>query len=97
MTRQTLFDKIWAQHAIAELAGGVTLLHIDRHLLHDLEGGPCLARIAAQGRPVHNPELTFASPDHAIASAPDRTTDSNPAGGRLLRQLRQHTFAAGIR
>jgi 3-isopropylmalate/(R)-2-methylmalate dehydratase large subunit len=94
---QTLFDKIWAQHVVAELPGGVSLLHVDRNLLHDLEGGPSLARLTARGLSVHDPDLTFATPDHAISSAADRTTDTNPQGGRLLRDMRRRTHAAGIR
>jgi 3-isopropylmalate/(R)-2-methylmalate dehydratase large subunit len=97
MMGKVLFDKIWSEHALAEMDGGVTLLHIDRHLIHDLEGAPGLARIAERGYSVHNPELTFAMPDHAIASDPGRHTDTNPIGGRLLRELRQRAFAAGIR
>ena len=36
MTPQTLLDKIWAAHSVADLGEGWTLLHIDRNLLHDL-------------------------------------------------------------
>jgi 3-isopropylmalate/(R)-2-methylmalate dehydratase large subunit len=94
-TPRTLFEKIWSQHVVAEL-DGVSLLHVDRHLLHDLEGGPGFAHVAARGLPVHDPGLTFAMPDHAIATAPGRSTDTNPAGGRLLRSLRRGAYAAGV-
>jgi 3-isopropylmalate/(R)-2-methylmalate dehydratase large subunit len=93
---RTLLDKIWAQHVVADL-GGTSVLAIDRHLLHDLEGGPGLRRLHERGLPVHDPQLTFALPDHAVASAPGRHTDTNPAGGRLLRELRREAFAAGVR
>jgi 3-isopropylmalate/(R)-2-methylmalate dehydratase large subunit len=93
----TLFDKIWAMHAIRELGEGVSLLHVDRHLLHDLEGGPRLDDLRAAGRTVARPDLTFATPDHAMSSAPDRNTDTHPPGGRLLRSLRRGTAWAGIR
>jgi len=46
---------------------------------------------------VRNPELTFATVDHAVSSAPGRHTDSSPLGGKLLRQMRQRTSEAGIR
>src|SRR3974390_2181796 len=97
MTPQTLFDKIWAQHVVSEFGRDVSLLAIGRHLLHDLEGGPGFARLAERGYAVHDPDLTFAMPDHAIASAPGRTTDSNPTGGRLLREMRRGAAAAGVR
>jgi 3-isopropylmalate/(R)-2-methylmalate dehydratase large subunit len=93
---RTLFDKIWSQHVIAELSGGVSLLAIDRHLLHDLEGGGSLTRIADRHLNVHNPELTFAVPDHAVATAPDRRVDSTPNSSRLLREMKARSEAAGI-
>ena len=34
----TLFDKIWSSHAIQVRLDGATLLHIDRHLVHDGSG-----------------------------------------------------------
>jgi 3-isopropylmalate/(R)-2-methylmalate dehydratase large subunit len=97
MTALTLFDRIWSRHVVADLGRGVSLLYVDRHLLHDLEGGPNFSRIAERGYAVHDPDLTFAMPDHAVASAPGRTTDTNPTGGRLLREMRRGAHAAGVR
>ena len=97
MPGQTLFDKIWSQHVVAELSGDLSLLLIDRHYLHDLEGGPNFERLAKLGYRVHDPDQTFAMPDHAVASTPGRTTDTNPTGGRLLRELRRGSYASGIK
>jgi len=93
----TLFDKIWSSHVVAELGGGVSLLAIDRHLLHDLEAGPGFTRLAEKGYAVHSPELTFLTPDHAVATDPRRHTDSNKSGGRLLREMRRGAYAAGVK
>jgi 3-isopropylmalate/(R)-2-methylmalate dehydratase large subunit len=93
----TLFEKIWAAHCATDLDDGMALLHVDRHLIHDLAAGPALADLAARGHMVRNPELTFATVDHAVSSAPGRHTDSSPLGGKLLRQMRRRTFEAGIR
>jgi 3-isopropylmalate/(R)-2-methylmalate dehydratase large subunit len=97
MSGRTLFEKIWAQHVVTELSSDLSLLAIDRHYLHDLEGGPNFARLAKLGYRVHDPDLTYAMPDHAIASSPGRSTDTNPTGGRLLRELRRGAFVSGIR
>jgi 3-isopropylmalate/(R)-2-methylmalate dehydratase large subunit len=97
VTPRTLFDKIWDAHEITELAGGLSLLHVDRHLIHDLEAGPDLARLELAQVTVRRPDLTFATPDHAISSAPGRTTDTNPAGGALLRDMRRRCAKAGIK
>ena len=93
---RTLFDKVWSSHVVAELAGGVSLLAIDRHLLHDLEGGPSMRRIAERGLKVHNPELTFAVPDHAVSTAPNRRADSTPNSSRLLREMKDGSEASGV-
>ncbi|HXX47899.1 MAG TPA: 3-isopropylmalate dehydratase, partial [Myxococcota bacterium] len=42
---QTLFAKIWEPHVVRELGDGWALLHVDRHLLHDLSGPPALAEL----------------------------------------------------
>lgn len=92
----TLFDKLWSAHCVADLGSDTWLLHVDRHLIHDLVAGPALTDLARRGRPVRNPELTVATVDHGVGSAPGRHTDSNPAGGKLLRQMRQRIFETGI-
>ena len=81
---------------VAELTGGVSLLAIDRHLLHDLEGGASMRRIADRGLKVHNPELTFGVPDHAVATAPDRRANSTPNSSRLLREMKEFSEASGV-
>ena len=94
---KTLFDSVWSSRVIKELADGVSLLHIDRHLIHDLEAGPRLNDLSAAGYTVARSDLTFATPDHAVSSAVGRTTDTNPTGGRLLRAMRRGTARSGIR
>ena len=85
----TLFDKLWDSHVVRDLGDGWSLLHIDRHLLHELSGAPALGQLDARGLALRNPELTFATADHVVSSAPGRTGDSNPDGAGLWRDLRQ--------
>lgn len=94
---RTLFEKIWDTHVVRDLGGGWGLLHIDRHLLHDLSGPPALAEIAKRGLRVRNPELTFAVSDHAVSSLPGRTAQSFDLGGRFYASLRKRAEASGIR
>jgi len=93
----TLFDKVWAEHVVDATAGGVDLLHIDRHLMHDLNGVGGLREVARLGYRIRNPELIFLTPDHAISSEPGRDTDPNAAGARYVAILREQTKALGIR
>ena len=49
MPARTLFDKVWDEHVVDELAPGIDLLHIDRHMLHDLGGGDAIAGVLRSG------------------------------------------------
>jgi 3-isopropylmalate/(R)-2-methylmalate dehydratase large subunit len=93
---RTLFAKIWAEHIVADLGDDTALLHIDRHLLHDLGGSRGLLDLKSRGLPVHDPELTFATPDHSISTTPGRA-DTIAIGKELLAALRVETSASGIR
>ncbi|MGE0621067.1 MAG: 3-isopropylmalate dehydratase large subunit [Pseudomonadales bacterium] len=94
---KTLLDKVWDAHVMAELGGGYQLLHVDRHLLHDLGGAPALRALARRGLPVRNPELCFATPDHCVATAPGRTEATAESGSRLIPALRASCAENGIR
>jgi 3-isopropylmalate/(R)-2-methylmalate dehydratase large subunit len=95
MPGRTLLAKIWDQHVIARLSEDTDLLHIDRHLLHDLGGSRGLLDLKSRGLKVHNPELTFATPDHAISTARGRA-GTIKIGQELLASLRAETSASGI-
>jgi 3-isopropylmalate/(R)-2-methylmalate dehydratase large subunit len=90
-----MLAKIWDQHVIARISDDTDLLHIDRHLLHDLGGSRGLLDLKSRNLAVHNPELTFATPDHAISSARGRAGTSK-TGMELLEGLRAETAASGI-
>jgi 3-isopropylmalate/(R)-2-methylmalate dehydratase large subunit len=90
-----MLAKIWDQHVIARISDDTDLLHIDRHLLHDLGGSRGLLDLKSRNLAVHNPELTFATPDHAISSARGRA-GTTKVGLELLEGLRAETSASGI-
>ena len=97
MPALTLFDKIWAQHVITQLDDGVSLLHVDRHLIHDLEAAPRMKRLRQRGLAVSRADLTFASPDHAIATTPGRNHDLKVREAPLLHDMRDLSRSNGVR
>ena len=97
MAGQTLFDKIWDAHVVRDLGDGWALLHIDRHLLHDLSGSASLADMAERGLTVHDSDLVFATPDHAVSTRPGRDGTTYLAGSKLWSALRQGAQRFGIR
>jgi 3-isopropylmalate/(R)-2-methylmalate dehydratase large subunit len=94
---RTVFEKIWDRHVVRDLGDGWALLHIDRHLLHDLSGPPALIDVARRGLTVRNPELVFATADHAVSTTPGRTGGTFLLGARLRVALKEQALAAGIR
>ncbi|SAL85513.1 isopropylmalate isomerase large subunit [Caballeronia choica] len=97
MIAKTLFDKIWKAHVIEQADDGWALLHIDRNLLHDLSGNAGLAALAERGLPVRHPEMAFATPDHAISSAPGRAGEAGTIGAKLRARLKSATQEHSIR
>lgn len=96
MMAGTLFDKIWDAHIVRDLGDGWALLHIDRHLLHDLSGLPVFGEMRARGLKPHNPELVFATADHAVSTEPGRNGLTHALSERLLSALRDGAADAGI-
>jgi 3-isopropylmalate/(R)-2-methylmalate dehydratase large subunit len=93
-TPRTMLDKIWARHVVAEGPGGHVLLYIDRHLLH--EGSThAFQRLAAAGRRVRRPDLTFATADHYVLTQPG--APAADAGTRAMVQtLARATAEHGV-
>ncbi len=92
----TLIDKIWDEHVVTELGGGYQLLRVDRHLLHDLGGPMSLRRLQRSGHAVRNPELTFATADHCVATDPGRDESTTEISARLVPVLRERAAIEGI-
>lgn len=96
-TAQTLVDKIWQRHVIRDYGDGWALLAVDRNIVHDLSGPATFKALAARELPVFSPELAFATPDHAVSSAPGRTADTFPPGAVLCHALKDMCAKAGVR
>ncbi len=87
---QTLVDKIWNRHAIRELSDGSTLIHIDRHFLHDGTSRQAFDGLRRIKRPVRDLNLTFAVVDHILSTLPGRTGESHPPGIERIHALRDN-------
>lgn len=93
---RTLLDKLWEVHVVDRLADGADLLHVDRILLHDLSGASALTELRDRGLVVAHPELVFATPDHAVSTAPGRGDGEGSRAQRVV-ILREGSRSQGIR
>ena len=63
---RTLYDKIWDAHAVAERDDGMTLLYIDRHLLHEVTSPQAFEGLELAGREPWRLDANLATPDHNL-------------------------------
>jgi 3-isopropylmalate/(R)-2-methylmalate dehydratase large subunit len=91
-----MFDKIWDAHVVADLPGGVSLLHVDRHLMHELTSVAAIRKLEQRGAAVHNPELTFATVDHVISTQPGRVAGDAEWSTIAINTMREQTTRLGI-
>ena len=92
---QTMLDKLWAAHEVLQREDGVSLLWVDRHLVH--EGSHhAFAKIQERGLPVAAPDLTFAVVDH-YAPTQGRAMITNPQIKRMIETLRTNAPTHGLR
>ncbi len=66
MTGLTLYEKLWAAHTVEDYGDGVSLLYIDRSLIHEVSSPQAFAGLRAAGRAVRRPETHLAVADHAV-------------------------------
>lgn len=96
-TSKTLFDKVWDSHVATMMPGNVPLLHIDRHLTHDMTSSRAFDGLRASKRRVRNPQLTVCVQDHILATQPGRNDESYPKGTDFIRALRGNAREFGLR
>jgi 3-isopropylmalate/(R)-2-methylmalate dehydratase large subunit len=73
---QTLFDKIWEAHEVAE-----GLLYIDLHLVHEVTSPQAFESLRLAGRKARRPDRTLATADHNVP------TDGSTAAQQIRDQL----------
>jgi len=94
---QTIIEKIWNEHQIADLEDGTCLIYIDRVFLHERTGSVALKGLEATGRKVRNPEQAFCTMDHIVDTFPGRTDETRmPGGTAFIQTTRKAALAARI-
>ncbi len=96
MASSTMFEKIWRQHVVASSGDGADLLHIDRHILHDMTSAKAFENLKSNGRIVHSPSLTIAVTDHVIATNPGRDDYSYEKGTAFVQAQRRNAAEFGL-
>jgi hypothetical protein len=93
----TLFDKIWATHAVSRNDAGEDLVYIDRHLVHEVSSPQAFAGLAAAGRRLREPLRHVAIQDHNVPTSADRLTHiPNAESAAQIALLRSNAHDFGV-
>jgi 3-isopropylmalate/(R)-2-methylmalate dehydratase large subunit len=72
MAAQTLYDRLWDSHVVHQDADGMTLIYIDRHLVHEVTSPQAYEGLKAAGRKPWRVQSIVATADH---NTPTRNWD----------------------
>ena len=92
---KTMFQKIWDAHVIHEQEG-ITILYIDRHLVHEVTSPQAFEGLRLTGRKVRKPEATYAVPDHNVPTRDRDKEISDPLSARQVKTLRDNCRHFGV-
>jgi 3-isopropylmalate/(R)-2-methylmalate dehydratase large subunit len=87
---RTLFEKIWSRHVVTEGAGGMSLLYIDRLLMHD-GAVHTFDRLRKAGRAIRRPDAIAATADHYVPTATGPRGIADPAIRGMVTEMARHT------
>jgi 3-isopropylmalate/(R)-2-methylmalate dehydratase large subunit len=102
-TPNTLFNKIWESHVVAQNPESPAVLYIDLHLVHEVTSPQAFAGLRRRGLKVRRPDRCVATIDHSV---PTRTSDGTPSGrmayademsARQIRQMEENCQEFGVR
>ena len=93
---QTLFEKVWNGHVVAQDAGAPPVLYVDAHLIHEVTSPQAFTMLRERGLKVRRPERTFATMDHAIPTRPLEIALWPSDAAHQVRTLRENCADFGI-
>src|ERR1700691_5801011 len=93
---QTLFEKIWEAHLVAQPAGGSPIFYIDLHLVHEVTSPQAFDGLRAAGRKLRQPLRTVATVDHNIPTEPRGTPITDLIAAKQIVALQKNCKDFGV-
>ena len=83
MSQNTLFDKVWDLHKVADLPGGSSQIFIGLHLIHEVTSPQAFGALKDKNLKVRFPSRTIATVDHIVPT----DNQSRPFKDNLAEQM----------
>jgi 3-isopropylmalate/(R)-2-methylmalate dehydratase large subunit len=87
MTARTLYDKIWAEHIVAQRPQEPALLYVDLQLVHEVTSPQAFEGLRQRGLKVRRPDRTIATIDHSIPTTDRSLPIKDPIAARQVAQM----------
>jgi 3-isopropylmalate/(R)-2-methylmalate dehydratase large subunit len=94
--KQTLFEKIWDAHLVAQPDGRSPILYVDLHLVHEVTSPQAFEGLRAAGRKVRQPLRTVATVDHNIPTEPRGTPITDLIAAKQIAALQANCKKFGV-
>src|SRR5882672_2188763 len=94
---KTLYEKVFARHAVTELPSGQFQLLMGLHLVHEVTSPQAFSMLDRLGLPVLMPARTFATVDHIIPTKSQLRPFSDSLAEEMMSVLEKNVKKHGIR
>src|SRR5476651_226801 len=94
---QTIVEKLWDSHVVAERPGAPSLIYVDLHLVHEVTSPQAFQGLRDRSLKVRRPDLTIATADHSIPTTDRSLPIVDEIARKQLAQLETNCSEFGIR
>ncbi len=93
---QTLFEKVWHAHVVAQEPDSPAVLYIDLHLVHEVTSPQAFTGLRQRGLKVRRPDKTLATMDHSIPTHDPSLPILDELAAKQIQQMETNAREFGI-
>ncbi len=93
---QTLFEKIWNAHVVAQEPESPAVLYVDLHLVHEVTSPQAFTGLRRRGLKMRRPDKTVATMDHSIPTHDPSLPILDQMAAKQIQQMEDNAREFGI-
>lgn len=93
---KTLFEKVWDAHVVDKVDGGMEVLYIDQHLIHEVTSPQAFQGLRDRKIPVARPKRTLATADHNVPTKDQHLPIREELSRKQVQKLVENCHEFGV-
>jgi len=93
---KTLFDKVWDQHVVKNIAGDRQVLYIDQHFIHEVTSPQAFNGLRDRDLPIFRIDQILATADHNVPTKDQHLPISEPLSKMQVETLMKNCDEFGV-